>query len=172
MSDMVVLGRVLEAYSLRGWVRVHLFGDDGDALGAMPQWWLAGAADAELAQWQARELAAFKPHGKGNVAKFIGIDDRTAAEAIEGCYIAAPRAALPETAESEHYWADLIGLEVINGEGVKLGQVVDLLSSGAHEVLCVKDETGHERLLPFVTAVVKDVNTVQREIRVDWGADW
>ncbi|SMB26359.1 16S rRNA processing protein [Sterolibacterium denitrificans] len=170
--DMVVLGRVNEAYGLRGWVRVHFFSDDAEAFGAMPQWWFGTPADGGKAHWQAHELSALKPHGKGYVAKFSRMDDRTAAEAIEGCFIAAPRAALPGTAKGEYYWVDLLGLDVVNAEGARLGRVVDLMRSGAHEVLCVRDEAGQERLLPFVAAVVKDVDSALREIRVDWGVDW
>lgn len=172
MPDMVILGRVNEAYSLRGWVRVRFFSDDAGAFGTMPRLWLGVPADEGKAQWQAHELSALKPHGKGTIAKFARIDDRTAAEAIEGCFIAAPRAALPETAKDEYYWADLIGLNVVNAEGARLGRVAELMRSGAHEVLCVRDEAGQERLLPFVAAVVRDVDSTLREIRVDWGADW
>lgn len=170
MTDMLVLGRIIGPYSLRGWVKVHFFGDDADALGGMPQWWLA--ADADGNHWAPYELQQLKPHGKGTIAKFARVDDRDASEAIDGFYVAAPRAALPKTARNEYYWADLIGLEVVNTQGERLGQVASLMSCGAHEVLCVKDGEGHERLLPFVAQVVKHVDAAKREILVEWGADW
>lgn len=185
---MVVLGRLGEAYSLRGWIRVHFFSEQADAFGDMPQWWLAQSADERAvqaahsvrsahavgssSQWQPHELSALKPHGKGYVAKFAGIDDRTAAEAIEGCFVGAPRAVLPETTGDEYYWVDLLDLDVVNEEGARLGRVAELMRSGAHEILCVRNESGQERLLPFVAAVVKEVDRGQRMIRVAWGVDW
>jgi 16S rRNA processing protein RimM len=168
--EMVILGRVTGSYSLHGWVKVHLFGDDAAALGDMPQWWLA--ADAENGPWAAYALHQFKPHGKSLIAKFDQVADRNASEAIDGFYIAAPRSALPKTAGNEYYWADLKGLTVRNIQGDVLGQITDLMTSGAHDVLCVRDAAGQERLLPFVGHVVKQVDAENREVRVEWGVDW
>jgi 16S rRNA processing protein RimM len=135
----------------------------------MPQWWLGTDSDAE--DWQAYALDAVKAHGKGWVVKFGEVNERNAAEDLEGKYIAAPRAALPKTAKDEYYWADLVGLAVVNTQGERLGQVTGLLSSGAHDVLCVRDGEV-ERLLPFVAQVVQGVDTANRVIRVEWGGDW
>lgn len=170
--DMVVLGRVVGPYSLGGWVKVHIFGDDSEALGDMPQWWLGAGADADGQHWSPYELQQLKPHGKAMIAKFARVDDRNASEAIDGFYIAAPRKALPKTAKNEYYWADLVGLDVVNTLGERLGRVASLMSSGAHDVLCVKDDETRERLLPFVAQVVKGVDAAKREILVEWGADW
>lgn len=171
-ANMVVLGRVTGPYSLRGWVKVHFFGDDAAALGEMPRWWLSVSDDAENGTWHAYVLQQFKPHGKGWIAKFDQVDDRNASEAMDGFYIAAPRDALPKTARNEYYWADLQGLQVRNTQGELLGVVADLMTSGAHDVLCVRDDAGHERLLPFVDQVVKEVAQARREIIVEWGVDW
>ncbi len=172
--DMVVFGRVSGPYSLHGWVKIHFFGDDWAALGEMPQWWLGSGseADAGASTWVAHELDQLKLHGKSMIAKLVQVSDRNAAEAIDGFYIAAPRTALPKTAANEYYWADLIGLDVVNVQDELLGQVVGLMSSGAHDVLSVKDGDGRERLLPFVAQVVKSVDAAQRQIRVEWGLDW
>jgi 16S rRNA processing protein RimM len=137
----------------------------------MPRWWLSPVADGEA--WTPYAIHALKEHGKGWVVKFVGVDDCNAAQTINGNYIAAPREALPKTEADEYYWADLVGLEVVNAQGDRLGKVTGLLSSGAHEVLCVRDAQGeHERLLPFVAQVVKCVDKASRTICVEWGADW
>ena len=172
-QGMIVLGRIAGPYGLQGWVKLNAYGDDFGALGTMPQWWLGAAAEGEV--WTPFALQDLKSHGKGWIVKFIGVDDRNGSEAITGSFIAAPRQALPETAANEFYWADLVGLEVVNTQGERLGRVTKLLSSGAHEVLCVCDGEGgkmQERLLPFVAQVVKSVDTANCTIRVEWGADW
>lgn len=166
---MIVLGRIIAPFGVQGWVKVHPFGDAPGAWCGMSQWWLAAEPDAIA--WQPYELQEASLHGKGLVAKFVGIDGRDAAEAIDGRYVGAPREALPENAADEYYWADLVGLEVLNLGGERLGKVASLLSSGAHEVLCVR-EGEHERLLPFVAQVVRSVDVRGGVIRVDWGADW
>jgi len=82
-----------------------------------------------------------------------------------------PRAALPEPADGIYYWADLVGLEVVNAEGLVLGVVKGMLSSGAQDVMELAGASG-PRLLPWVSAVVKRVDLEARRIEVDWGADW
>jgi len=172
-QGMIVLGRVAGAYGLQGWVKLQPYGDDFPALGEMPQWWLGD--DSSGTDWQPCALEACKAHGKGWIAKFAGIDERNAAQALDGKFIAAPRDELPKTAKDEYYWADLVGMDVVNLQGERLGQVTSLLSSGAHDVLCVQEGAAgakQERLLPFVAQVVKSVDTASRVIRVDWGGDW
>ena len=168
-QGMIVLGRIVAPFGVHGWVKVHPFGDEPDAWCGMPQWWLA--ADSDALVWQPYALQEASLHGKGLVAKLEGVDGRDAAEAIDGLYVGAPREALPKNAAGEYYWADLVGLQVVNREGVRLGEVVSLLSSGAHEVLCVRDGE-HERLLPFVAKVVLNVDVGSGVISVDWGLDW
>ena len=81
-----------------------------------------------------------------------------------------PREALPEAAENEYYWSDLIGLEVVNVQGEVLGKVTDLLETGANDVLVVEGE--RERLLPFTAQVILKVDLAAGRINVDWGADY
>ena len=139
----------------------------------MPRWWSGcGGAGSRSGNWQARQLAECKPHGKGLIVRFDGFEDCNAAEKLVGLYVGAPREALPKTAEDEFYWADLIGLDVVNLAGERLGRVAELVRAGAHEVLDVRDEAGNQRLLPFVAAVIKEVDLAARRIRWSWGRDW
>jgi 16S rRNA processing protein RimM len=79
---------------------------------------------------------------------------------------------LPPTEQDEFYWTDLIGLQVVNRQGERLGKVVELISTGAHEVLRVLSEAGTERLLPFIEQVVEEVDLENRIVRVAWELDW
>jgi 16S rRNA processing protein RimM len=167
---MIVLGRVVAPYGVRGWLKVKPFADDPDAWRVMPQWWLAKdvAADDD---WQAFKLEGLRPHGAGWIAKFAEVGDRAAAEGLDGWFFGAPREDLPRNEGNEYYWADLIGLEVVNEQGESLGRIESLIETGAHDVLQVKDgET--KRLLPFVGQVMKDVDVAGGRIRVAWGSDW
>ena len=101
-----------------------------------------------------------------------GVSDRTAAEQMRGVFVGAPRSALPATRKDEYYWADLIGLEVVNQHEQSLGKVLGLIETPANDVLRVGDGENTERLLPFVAAVVVDVDLSARRVRVDWEADW
>lgn len=137
----------------------------------MPQWWLSPDDNAEPSAWQAYKLAGCRAHGKGWIAAFDGVTDRTAAEALTRQFIAAPREAMPDTAADEYYWGDLIGLRVENEAGEALGKVTSLLSAGAHDVIQVADGDD-EHLIPFVAAYVLDVDVAAGRIRVVWQKDW
>jgi 16S rRNA processing protein RimM len=167
-DDIVVLGRLADPYGIRGWIRLHPFGDDPLSWGKMPVWWLA--QDGE--PWREAALKGLKAHGDGLVAAFTDVTDRTAAEALKGCFVGAPREALPATGEDEFYWADLIGLAVVNTVGERLGVVAGLIETGANDVLRVVGDDGSERLLPFVAAVVLAVDQAGRRIRVEWESGW
>lgn len=140
----------------------------------MPRWWL-GKDEAAFSGWRAFDVQDMRRHGKGWLVKLAGVDDRTSAERLVGQFFGAPREALPATNENEFYWADLIGLEVVNERRESLGHVRELIESGAHAVLVVTEgegETVRERLLPFVGQVVKDVDVSTGVVRVDWERDW
>ncbi|MCL2022323.1 MAG: ribosome maturation factor RimM [Betaproteobacteria bacterium] len=166
---MIVLGRVSEPYGVKGWVRIQPFGDDPLAWRQMQFWHLA--VD-ENGIWQAYELLCCEARGAKLIAHFAGVDDRNAAEFLRGFLIAAPRDSLPATAEGEFYWADLLEMRVETLAAEPLGVVAGLLETGAHAVLRVEDTKGRERFLPFVSAIVHEVDAEKRLIRVDWAADW
>lgn len=165
---MVVLGRLADPYGVRGWIRLHPYGDDPLGWAEMPAWWIG----KEGGPWREVALKGFKAHGDSLVVLLDGIVDRTAAEALKGFLVAAHRESLPDTGEDEFYWGDLIGLEVVNTGEERLGKVAGLIETGANDVLRVVAEDGTERLLPFVDSVVVSVEKEARRIRVEWGSDW
>jgi len=167
-SDIVVLGRFADPYGVRGWIRLQPFGDDPLAWGRLPVWWIAREGEA----WREVAPKGLKAHGDGLVAALEGVADRTAAEALKGFLLGAPRDCLPATGEDEFYWGDLLALDVENEAGERLGKVAGLIETGANDVLRVVADDGSERLLPFVSAVVRSVDREARRIRVDWGSDW
>lgn len=169
---MIVLGRITAPFGIRGWVKIQVFGDDPQTWACMPCWWLGAEEKSADADWRQRPVAECKPHGKGLVVRFDGIEDRNAAEQLARLYVGAPRETLPKTEENEFYWADLVGLDVVNQAGERLGHVAELVRTGAHEVLDVRDADGSRRLMPFVAAVIKEVDLAGRRIRVDWERDW
>jgi 16S rRNA processing protein RimM len=167
-TDIVVLGRLADPYGIQGWLRLYPFGDDPLTWAEMPVWWIAREGEP----WRECKLKSLKVHGDGVVVLLDGIADRTAAEGMKGVLVGAPRDALPKTDEGEFYWGDLVGMEVLNSVGERLGKVAGLIETGANDVLRVVGDEGTERLLPFVSAVVLAVEKDARVIRVEWGSDW
>ena len=115
--------------------------------------------------------AVFILVGVSVIARLVGCDDRDVALALKGSDVAVARSALPPPRDGDFYWADLVGLKVVNIQGELIGEVTGLLATGANDVLrVVSAET--ERLVPYVAHVIRDVDLVGREIRVEWGLDW
>ncbi|MDR0737037.1 MAG: ribosome maturation factor RimM [Zoogloeaceae bacterium] len=167
-SRLLILGRVRAAHGVKGWVKAQIFGEDAAGWRKISAWHLAAT---ENGPWRRQEAEECKAQGEDLLIRFAGVADRAGAESLKGCWLAAPRHALPPTAADEFYWADLIGLEVVNDKGARLGRVVGCIASSAHTVLRVQDgET--ERLLPFVAAVAREVDLAAGWMRVVWEADW
>jgi 16S rRNA processing protein RimM len=170
-ARLVVLGRIVGAHGLRGEVRVHPFADDPAAWGAMPRWWIGKEGDAPEA-WRCLRLIHCRERSGVSIAVLDGVSDRNAAESLHGMLVGAPREELPATESGEYYWDDLVGLEVVNVQGRPLGRVAGLIETAANAVLRVENKEDGERLLPFVDAVVREVDVPGRRLLVDWQADW
>lgn len=153
---MIEFGRVAGSYGVRGWVRVAV--DDPGLLAAQRRWWLDGAEYA---------VQETKVHSGTLLAKLAGVETPEGARELKGRPVVIERPALRQ---GEYYWSDLVGLEVVNEQGVVLGVVKAMSHNGAHEVMEVAGE--RTRLLPWVPAYVKKVDLANRRIDVEWGADW
>ena len=170
-SDLVWVGHVLDAWRLDGSVKVAPYSNDASAMLGAREWWL----DVSGAMRSVDVIGA-KTHSSTVTARFVGIVDRDAAEALKGARISIARKYFPVTADDEYYWVDLIGLEVVNGAGDALGSVADLMDNGAHQNLVVREavEDGKtiERVIPFVSAYVTNVDVPGRRVVVDWQKDY
>lgn len=176
-ADAIEVGRIADAWGIKGWFKVVPHSADPEALFASKNWFLLPTErGAQTFTGVARlSVKEAKEHSDTVVATANGVDDRTAAEALRGSRIFISRSHFPKAAEDEYYWVDLIGLDVINREDVALGVVKELLSTGAQTVLVMDyQEDGKicERMIPFVSAYVDDVDLKARRIRVDWQADY
>ncbi|MBB2919045.1 ribosome maturation factor RimM [Cupriavidus alkaliphilus] len=182
-EDLVEVGYVSAAYGIRGWIKVQPHADDASALLHARRWWLlsppqAGlvAADAARAEPACVKIAQSREHSGTVVAQAAGVADRNLAEALRGRRVWIRRADFPAPEEDEFYWVDLIGCSVSNEQGELLGEVSGLIDNGAHQILQVAfvqpDGKAGERLIPFVDAFLRTVDTAGKRIVVDWGLDY
>ena len=152
------MGRVAGSYGVRGWIRVEA---PQQALPGCDRWWIGGTE---------YPVEQTKAHSGALLAKLAGVATPEAAKKLRGSKVLVQRDALPEAEAGHYYLADLVGLEVVNGQGVVLGVVKQWMFNGAHDVMAVAGD--RERLLPFVPAYVLKVDMQARRIEVDWQADW
>lgn len=160
------MGRISAPFGVKGWVKLEPYTAEPANLAAFPVWWIS---DGE--GWKECRVEHAKAQGRTVVAKFPGCDDRDAAALYRGREVAIPRDAFPAAAENEFYWADLVGLAVVNVAGEELGTVAEVFETGANDVLVVVDGE-RQRLIPFTAQVVQKVDLAGKAIRVDWGLDY
>jgi 16S rRNA processing protein RimM len=178
-EDALEVGRIGEAWGLKGGFHVLPYADPPEALLAASRWHLKPAEGARRPASaptlpSTLDIASVRSSGDGLIASSPAIADRTAAEALRGARIFIARSEFPQPAEDEFYWADMIGLDVVNRDGVTLGSVVGLIDTGPHSVLRIRPGAadGEEVLIPFVSAYVDSVDLPARRIVVDWGLDY
>lgn len=184
-DDAVELGRFLDAWGIKGWVHVQPHSADTRALFESQVWFLLppearfGRGFSAFSGPVRVNVAEIKVHADGIVARLNKVDDRSGAEALKGARIHVPRSAFPPAEDGEYYWVDLIGLDVVNREGVHLGVVRDLLPTGPTSVLVMEYtetvdgvEKTAERMVPFVAAYIDDVDLKARRITADWQTDY
>ena len=178
-ADAVEVGRIHDAWGIKGWFKVLPHSASPEALFSSRRWFLQPPEKAARPPFSGTVLLRIreaKEHSDSIVATAQEVDDRAAAEALKGARIFVPRSSFPTAAEDEYYWVDLIGLQVVNREGVALGEVRDLLSTGPQTVLVLgyEGEGGKpaERMIPFVATYVDQVDLAGRRITVDWQPDY
>ncbi|QIL69938.1 ribosome maturation factor RimM [Diaphorobacter sp. HDW4B] len=177
-SDAVEVGRIGEAWGIKGWFKIVPYSANPEALLSGGSWYLLPSEKGAKSFFSGTVLLTVKQareHSDSVVATAEEILDRNGAEALRGARIFIARASFPKAAEDEYYWVDLLGLNVVNREGVELGQVKDLLATGPQTTLVLSQEVDGkpvERMIPFVSAFVDKVDVAGRQITVDWQLDY
>ena len=163
--EPVVMGRVGAPHGVRGWIRVQSFADPPEGLFEHQPWRL------KFADGHVECFRVVDGNGGGSSWRVAleGIGDRTAAGRLTGCLIEVERAELPQPGEREHFREDLIGFEVVNREGVRLGSVRGFVDAPAGTVMVVAGE--RERWLPAMPPHLVRVRRADREVDVDWPAE-
>ena len=166
-EDAVEVGRIVDAWGVKGGIKVMPFSSDPQALFCTKKWFLrppeqaagalsrpsaktgaaaaapavskpSAATPARLTAPRFLQMTTVREQGDVIVGTAEGLDDRNDAEALKGARVFVSRSAFPTPEPDEYYWIDLIGLNVVNRQGEFLGQVADLMATGPHSVLrCV-----------------------------------
>lgn len=186
MSDQIVVGKLITAFGVKGWLKVQSFTRPEEALFAYKPWWLRDPDKNSPGKIPGKslskkeltpvELIEAKAHGKGFVACVKGCRDRSQALALSGKEIVIDRSQLPDLESGEHYWVDLVGLTVLDANGHCLGHVKHLMETGANDVLVVQGDANSidrkERLIPYLPQIVMQVDLERSVMQVDWDKDF
>ncbi|HHC74959.1 MAG TPA: ribosome maturation factor RimM [Thiothrix sp.] len=168
MSQTIKLGHIMGVFGVKGWVKIYSHTAPRDSILTYSPWQLQKKGQP----LQNYPVKQGQLHGKSLIAQLENVDNRNHAEALIGASIYIQRTQLPKLATQDYYWTDLEGLQVYNLQAIHLGTVDYLIETGANDVLIVKQSNGHEHLIPYIDAVVQQVDLQAKRLLVDWDADF
>jgi 16S rRNA processing protein RimM len=170
-EEFILVGKIEGVFGVKGWVKIFSFTEPRQRILEYSPLFLK-----KKGQWIEAKITGGKKQGKSVVLALEGITDRDLALSQVGTELAIQRKQLKPTGKDEYYWSSLIGLSVVNLQDEEFGEVIELLETGANDVLVVKAKQGKEsveRLIPFVLdEIVKNVDLDAQLIRVDWDSDY
>lgn len=165
-SDWIVVGKFGRPQGLKGMVRVFSFTQPKDNLYDYLPW------HAEIDNCIIKlEMLELQHNNKFGLVKIAGFDNRELAERLTNIEILVAKDLLPALSADEYYWHELVGMTVVNINGVVLGKVQDMLATGANDVMIVEGE--NRTLIPYVDEeFVVSVDDNKKLITVKWDEDF
>jgi len=171
----VVLGKISTVYGVKGWLKVNSYSNPRKNIFNYTQWQLKTRNG-----WIKQDIEQGRPHGKTLVVKLAGCDDRDQAQLFVGSSIAVFRSQLPDTESGEHYWSDILGMDVADTDGLVLGQVKDIMETGSNDVLVVRDTVNKKGsgkasdiLIPWlIDDVIINIDADKKLITVQWDNEY
>lgn len=164
-DEAVCVGHILGAQGVKGEVRVFSNTDPRENIVSYSPWLVEVDGKKETIEVNGRL------QGKNVIASLAGVEDRDSATALVGSKIYILPEQLPKLDDDEYYWSDLIGMEVKSLQAEVLGTIESMMETGASDVMVLKGDK--ERLIPFVMEdIVREIDLVNRQMIVDWQADY
>ncbi len=154
----MAVGRIVGAHGIRGEIKVKQLTD-------FPERFAPGSRLYVGEEAFQREVIASRPHRGMLLVKLSGLSDRNAVEHLRGKYLFIDREEAMELEEDAYYEDELVGLTVETMEGELLGELMEIMWTGANEVYIVQGPRG-EALIPAIAQVVQEVDLEAGVMRV------
>ncbi|MBS9777280.1 MAG: 16S rRNA processing protein RimM [Gammaproteobacteria bacterium] len=164
MNEYIEIGKITGFFGVKGWVKLYSHSRPRVGIGKYQHFYY-GSNKSTI------EFTNIKESGKNIVGHIKDIDSREAAEQFIGQILFIQKKDLPKL-ENEYYWSELIGLTVINHEGLTLGRITEMMETGANDVVVVHSENEEETLIPFAMShFIDSIDIEKGEMRVNWEID-
>ncbi len=159
-ENLICVGAVMGAFGVRGEIRLKSFCADPSAIETY------SPLVAESGESYEVKLVRSVKGGFG--ARLTGVPDKEAADALRGTKLYARREDLPTLPDDEYYHSDLVGLEVLDTGGARLGKVISVQDFGAGDILEIASKGLKEpAMLPFTLVNVPTVDLSAGKIIAD-----
>lgn len=158
MEDKLEIGKIINTHGLRGEVKAVPWCDAPELFEELEHVYIEGRRFA---------IRTVKYQKANLILSLEGVDSVEEAERYKNKIMLADRSQLDSLTDGARYFiTDLIGLEVFWGERL-LGQVTDVIATGANDVYSIKTPEGRELLIPAISQVVKEIDIERRIMRVE-----
>lgn len=161
---LLTVGIIGGAHGLRGEVRVAVRSDDPQS-----RFYPGARLYTEPAAAGPLTVRSWRRSANHNLLAFAEVPDRTGAEALQGTKLLIDTAETGDDGgqDDAYYLHELVGLAVVGPQGQHLGEVTGLNPSGAQDLLEIRNNEGGTTLLPFVSALVPEVDLEGGRLHVD-----
>ncbi len=161
MDNYLRVGVISSTHGIRGEVKVYPTTDDLERFRSLKQVYLdTGKEYIEL------EIEGVKFFKQQAILKFKGFDNINDIEKYKGKDLLVTRENAVKLKEGEYFIFDLIGSKVITEEGDSLGELTEVMTTGANDVYIVKTPQGKEILLPYIKECILDIDATNKVIKV------
>ncbi len=157
IMEKIKIGKIVGAVGLKGEVKVYNYSDRPDIYETTPSVYVGGTL---------MDIGNMRVQKNMVILKLAGVSDRDGAERLRGREICITEEDLPQLPEGQYYVRDIIGMEVIDEDGIMLGHVTDVLQNTAQDIFQVERPDGRTALIPKVDEFILDIDAGSRQIRV------
>ncbi len=153
MKDFITIGKIVKQVGLRGRLKAVSYLASGDTITRQQSVFIGHDASSAVSH----RITGITAKGKTILLSLEGIENAEASAGLKGRYLFLPRDVFDPLEEDEYFWEDIIGLEVVNEEGEKLGVITSIIATGSNDVY-VCEGPGGETLLPAIEGFIKKID--------------
>lgn len=165
-EDYFKIGDIVNVHGLRGEIKVMPTTDDPNRFNALDELDIYFGSDSKI-----YPIEKVRPHKNLIAIKLAGVDDRNAAEKLVRGIIKVPRSKALPLDEDEYYQKDLLDMVVVTDTGEELGQLVQIIETGANDVYVVRPpgspgEKNKDLLIPAIKECILSVSVSEKTMTV------
>lgn len=164
LNKPIEIGRFGRTHGLKGHLRLYSYTDPDTNIFNYQPWYILNHPESP-----ALNTVFIRAVKDALIVEINGIDDVDAATPFVNQTIFIEQTSLPRTDEDQHYWHELIGMDVINEAGTHLGTVTSMHDNGAHNLMMITPTEGKPFLIPFVDKHI--IKVKDNQIIVSWISD-
>ena len=157
MENSFLIGKIVNTQGVHGEMRVIPTTDDITRFELL---------DSVFIDGKKYEIERVRYHKQFILLKLKGIDDMTAAERCKTKEVRIPEELALPCDEDEYYIKDLYGMKVVDENGSELGEIKDVIFTGANDVYIIHPKTGKDILIPAIKECILNVDTQNKIMHI------